>query len=1434
MEYYEKYKYYIDLNFYIIKNIYIHLLFSIFDFIFVYLGIIDGIHCNFNNDKKETLYSLPNIFADYIEDVLSKRLIFISFTLYLLIYIILYSFYNNIFYNNKFIKLFINFNEILHMRFLTFFYFAYFSRLKGSLLFAAFIFLLIFLIISINHFEFYHCDFFCPDFISIPYDNFSKIFDQSYTLIKFLIPFALTNQKIKNLVLAFSYSILSYITLLLFYLIIFKPIYFYQNLQFNIFRTSCHFIIFVLTTIFIIYKQDDYLTKRVFLIETIAILGIIILSYQIYHIFPILKLTINGDLNIYYFFHMNYSKKILYKLIFTSNYCYHFLECQQCLLCYKLKIISDNFNIKYNKQLSDYIPDFSYFQTLTFIMENYTTYGFLPITKNKKILILILTTIKNKIFEKNYIHQYLTLLTIYKTIAKINENEMEKVRMLMSELHSVNDFLKVSFNLLNNLDYIFQNENQKINIEKILDIVDESSRLKNKKFKKYLFNNKEIKEVIFPLTICSILYEEIFNETLTKSNLIQIRERYQEMEDTLNLFDINKQITFKFNVMTGKIEFLRSGQEFYRYIGKNFYDIFPKELYEYQKKTFQSLILNPPNPSKDSITKAINSTFIIKTTRNKNRLYGILHLNFNILFQNKHFDMIILDGYYYLTNNNFITYIKNNEEFYYGGAFTDFESEEDKKIINFNYFLKKNGVQDNEIKLLYSIINLNNIKYNIYSYGHDSDDENDIKQTFTESRLETTDEKIFANMRAYDESSVQGSLASITSVGGNNNFNLKGRRNVKQQKEVNDRFFLFQRLMIIFIFVLFVLTIIELITKQKQKKSLIRNSNVFTSFRLVSRTYYYMTSAFRANTCLILKNNLQCKNYIDLFNKNYKIKLETDFDIKKYLTISNELKIREETDFSNQFWKEIYQLNDRTINSLFEQIVTYLDISNINKNGFLSIINMNTTFSDAFKKTINAFTIVASSYYNYTFEPFFIIDLDENRLLHYFNVEYRDWRINLYNIIINYENFCYTFDSMNDYFHNKILSQINIFKKMIIIYLLINLFIEFVEVIVIIFYLYNFEAVMLEIYFFLKKRVALKEFRESFRLKIRKLKLLLQVYTIHPKIILDELNNIYSKFKKNLKEERKNEKKKNSIELSEPPNILKNKKDEEQIFKSIQNTYIFVFYKRIYQITFIISIIIFSFFLLIWLDLLYETKVLFQIINDSSQIESLNYQYFSFYQGILFTTNTVNHILNSTGKNLYELNLYYEKEIYKVKREESKIENILNKFNKKLGLTCNTFYNSVQDSRIARMDYENPNEHFFEKIIKLCSKMKFLDYGNIDFVMQKSFGYIYRGLLSLIELNEDNREYFFTENTYYFDSCYYNNLLIRIFRTGINNLIFSPTINYYMDNITLMFTASAIVEFVFEITFLLIIMFLFVFRINKIYKKLLRVSKVVKVCKSNN
>ena len=1433
MKYQEQYKYYIDLNFYIFKSIYFHLFFSMIDFIIVFCSIIDGIHINFNNNKKEKLYSITNILANILKENVSKSIIFSIITLYLILNILIYIFYNQILLGNNFIKFYTNFNEIFHFRFFILFYCNFFAIFKGKLLFASLIILIIFISVILYHFQFYHCDFFTPDFISIPYDNFSKIIDQCYLIIKFIIPFALKNQKIRDLVLTITYSILIFLSLIICYIILFYPIYLIQNIIFNIFRICCHYVIFILTTIFLIYRQEDYLSHRTLLIEILTTLTCIILSYLLYKNFPILKLVKYSNLNIYYFFHFYYSKDINYKLIFIANYNYHFIHCHQCLLCSKLKIKSNEFNSTFEIK-SFFFQDFSFFQTLILFMESYVKYGFQTISKNKRILILILTTIKNKMFQKNNIHQYLTLFTIYKKLAQFNDIEMEKVRMLMSELHSVNSFLKISLNLLNNLDYIFQNENQKIKIEKILEIVENSAKLKNKEFRTYLFNNKEIKEVIFPLTICSILYEEIFNETLIKANIIQIRERYQEMEDTLNLYDINKQITFKLNIISGKIEFLRSGHEFYKYIGNGFYDIFPKELYECQKNYFQSLILFPPEPTKDSVPKNINSTFVIKINRNQNRIYNILHLNFDILFQNKHYNIIILDGYYYVTNNNFITFIKKNEEYFFGSSFAEEENDDEKKIIKFSTYMIKNNIKENEIKLQYSITNVDETIYNIYSYGNETDEDLDMNNSIRETKLETTDEKIFANMRAFDESSVQGSLASINSINGIGNFNMKGRRNLRQQKEVNDRFFLFQRLMIIFIFVLFILTIIELITKQNKKNILIGNYNVFASFRLVSRTYYYMSSAFIANTCLILKNKSKCINYIDLFNKDFLNDDNIKFDVNRYLIISNELKIRQETEYSNQFWNNIYKFNDENINALFEQIITYLEISNINDNGDLNYIPLNTTFSDAFKKTINAFTIVASSNLNYTLEPLFIFNFNEFKLLHYFHVEKRDWRISLYNIIINYDNFCSIFDSMNEHFHNKLIRQISNFKQITIIYLCINLIIELVEVIVIIFYIYNFEAVMLEIYFFLKKRVSLKEFRESFRTKIKKLKLLLQVYTIHPKIILDELNSLYSKYKKNIKEEKKSEKKKNSIELSTPPNITKNKKEEEEIFKTIKSTYIFTFYQRIYQITLIISLLIFLTFLLIWIELLSKTKILFEIINHSSQIESLNYQYFSFYQNLLYSTQSVKNRFNTTGKNLYELNLLQELAIFNVKREENKIGNILKKFYKTINLSCENFYYSINDQRINIMEEENPNDFFTQKLIKLCEKMQFLTYENFEFVMQKSFGFIYRGLLSLSELNEDNREIFFTNNTYYFESCYYNNFLLRIFRSGINNLIFTPSIHYFMDCITIVFSSSAIVEFVFEITFLLVVMFLFVFRINKIYKKLLRISKVVKVCKSNH
>ena len=55
----------------------------------------------------------------------------------------------------------------------------------------------------------------------------------------------------------------------------------------------------------------------------------------------------------------------------------------------------------------------------------------------------------------------------------------------------------------------------------------------------------------------------------------------------------------------------------------------------------------------------------------------------------------------------------------------------------------------------------------------------------------------------------------------------------------------------------------------------------------------------------------------------------------------------------------------------------------------------------------------------------------------------------------------------------------------------------------------------------------------------------------------------------------------------------------------------------------------------------------------------MNYQYFSFYQNLLYSTESVKNRFNTTGKNLYELNLLQELAIFNVKREENKIGNTI-------------------------------------------------------------------------------------------------------------------------------------------------------------------------------
>ena len=182
---------------------------------------------------------------------------------------------------------------------------------------------------------------------------------------------------------------------------------------------------------------------------------------------------------------------------------------------------------------------------------------------------------------------------------------------------------------------------------------------------------------------------------------------------------------------------------------------------------------------------------------------------------------------------------------------------------------------------------------------------------------------------------------------------------------------------------------------------------------------------------------------------------------------------------------------------------------------------------------------------------------------------------------------------------------------------------------------------------------------------------------------------------------------------------------------------------------------------------------------------------------------------------------------YRIIANESRISSIFLKY-KKTASNCEEFYNNVKDEVFVKIKEDFPNDNFVEKLVEVCEVSKFLNFSDYNFQNQRAFGLIYRGMMSVTKLTENNREKFFLSNDFY-ESAYFNYLFFKPMRIQITKTIFIPSIDYFMDQITLLFTLNSIVEFIYEILFLIVVVFMLVIRINKLYKKILSVTKIIKI-----
>ena len=1429
----QNYNYFLDLHTFIIRNKSIHFIINLVDFILYYLSLIDAVKNDFDKDNKKDLYSISNKFANFVFDNIDKKVLLSIILFLIMTNFILCKFYHNIFKNDKLSSFFINFNEIFHLRIFPHFYFTIVSKYNGELLFFTIFIFFIFVCLSIIHFNDNHIDLFVPDFISSPYDRFSCIIDETYFILKFFIPFSLKNKNFKNLILILTFSIISLLSLYIIYIIKYFDILLFINKKFNVIKISLNFFIWIILIIIIVYPNFSFFSIKFILIE----INLLIFSF-INNKKPILEN--DSPYNIYLYFCFYFHKNYEYKLLFLSAFNEHKLQCGICDLCKNFQLNKEN-----NEELSNLIivngeqeitkkkeNSFDFFNTLNYIMNSYKTNGFPYLVKNKKVLLTILMTLKNLSYQKEKIHQYLTLLQIYHRIINENKTEINDIDLLMTDIYTINDFIILSSKLIDFLFKLFNRNPNLIKVDTLFSLVDHASKLESKNFKNYLQGNKTIKNIIYQITICSIIYEETFNKPVHKSHFSSIREHYQDIEETLNLFEYNKQVTFNYDIFQDKMIFVRSGQEFYKEIGNNLFHLFPKEIYHYQKTLIKNLICTDYENLESQIKKI---RLIINVDKSK-KVFNIVKINFRILLQEKNINIITIDGIYSISSNFLISYIKENIEYYFGsGLLIKTFNALDKPIPLENFKSKYKLRFKHGMRFDYSFIS-DNMEFKVYKFGEENGETkgNTIKES---EIIDNSRSHIFANLNTVGTSSTNSSTFRSTSV----KLNSSRIKTIAQTtKNVDFKFFIFQKIILLFIMFLFILTIIEVLLKKKRKNQLIKDYNVFTSFRLVYRTYNYMLSSFRAITCLKLKNNTQCKNYFQIYN-NKLLKKFPNFtmDTLHLFYLSNSIKVLQQMSYMNELWDLVYSNEDKSLRYYFRYDFEYNDISSIHNNGSLEIKNYITEFMEAFKSIMNSFIIVNESGYMYINEPFYIYNFKEKKLINYTNYTNSIWRVELLKIILNYENFCEHFDIIQNLLSAKNNYQLNYFVSETIIFLSVNLIIEYIEIAIIIIYLYIFENVMVQIYKHLKQRITTKEFNEAFINKLVILKELRYMYSVHPKKIIEDLQFVYDEYRKKIKEIHKKKLEENKSTITSNIQKIQDKKEikeDKSILNEIKNSQISRFSRLMFQISFVIATILFLILLILWILCLKRTKDLFSNIDSNSQIESNAYKFFSYYQNILYSKSTIKDISNLLKNNFTELILYEQELINRIDVKSITVQNLFNKyFDKSIKLNCDDFYISLDDFRLTAIENTYPGNNFTSQLSEICKCKQYIsDYFSYYFIFQKIFGLIYRGVMSLTQISDENREYFFLENEYYFETTYYLFLIYRVFRTGINKFIYIPSIDYYMKIISLLFTIGAIVEIIIEIIFLLIVIFMFMIKINFFYKRLIEVTDIIKIHKDEH
>ena len=1473
------------------NNKIIHQLLFIIEISLILIQIVEIYYHDFEVYKIKDIKSF-NPFIIIIREI-SKLPDYFIFIIYLgiICFVIINSYLlNNFrFKINCFIKLTVNVLELFLYRVLSLLLFNFLFIFREIYLFINIIITVLYLLTLIMNFYKNYIFLFFPSLINYPYDSFSMIIDFNLLIIKIFLSMSamISNKYISQFCFIISILILFSLLFYLTYIMKNKSYYFMNNcslnkIRYTILLTSC--IIIIIVIIFgKKYMHNIYYQLSYFNIMILCLLFV----YYFYNPYQFAKFDKDDNKeNVYYYFFILENNKHNYLL--EEKIEDHLSICNKCKLCKKYNDIKkkkkkdklDFYNIIYDgKDLS--------LNLMNNIFKEIIKNGKSNFINNSYYLINLIYIYNLSINEINFNFSS-NIELLFEIINEENSQYLDEYSVSLNQIKNTNDFLIKAKKIIQDIYDMFDDINFHRKIIKSFKLAEELQELKYKEIQSVNNrNNNSLNIDGLPncnnlLTICSLFYEELYNESISNSGSF-IRETPNFIEDFINSNNkSSNQITLKVDIPNFNVKIIRAGGYMNKYENKNFFDLFPSIFKNKQIIYMKNLLINSNDNSTTKSENIKNNKSKSKSKKENKKLNRIcfyfiieeeegsiiffreLKLKLRLILLSNINLTIYLNGSFNLEKNIIVTELQKEKEIilYFGNKEQINKVKLNKKKDNDITIQKFNKYKyfENEELIEKSNIYIGSNKYTIYHFL--SSTKNNLTKISRKYKKMEEEDNIEEKINLFNENKeyflfndiASQASSAATSISKNNLISYY-RGNKKSQNDINfsKKINLPKYILLFAMAIFFILVIFEGIYSTFLQKEL----KVQNDFYIILKEYYnnfdilffsvlsFICIAYSADSykCENLMNEVTKIASLYINNSDINIKSNDFINYTELLIIQNQI-LNENLNINlDKLNKYVAIFNEKEFTSNLKIILTYNKINQVISNNvtILSLSQENLIFSDFIKLMNSRFGIITKNY-NCMATPIYILNKNGknafNNLL--INERLDSSQEAIYLIILDYKNF-------SDQF-GKVIREVAFFissrttKMEIIIYLFICLNILFFFLIILIIFLYVSLYLIIAFQILdninhnLKEKIGETSIKEIFRKKIDNLKLLLNFYENDIGEIIKDLNNIYNDFQdkynlkikgesksKFLKKDGKNEMedKNKNINCSSLISIFK----KYNLFKYSQRRKLY-FYNLYFIIVFGICIYIIAFYNT-W-KYFKKDEILYFWVSSSHLLSIETNGLMNKFLLMLYNNQSFYGSPNSRDN---ILSVYTKlTEVYKAEKYANLLSDIVKVNEESINFDCEMFYKNLKNDY-----FEKLKRKFIKEENKLYNTMYiFCKLSNV--MMFKDFKTVYLQLFSKVKNIVEH-----------FQNGNYNYIIkfIQQYEIGKIQITFLFTYTYLMDYSfnTVKIVLSAMEKeylktifltgtsfMILQIFLLFIIKFVYIKNINNDCNKFLQERKVFKVC----